>query len=142
MTDMAPFELEWMESLEIGVPEIDRDHKGLIDDANAITRALVDGRERDVIVDFVARMERDCVAHFHREEGILRRDKFADLETHAAEHRRIEGEIDEIKNILQTIEGPESLIRELALSFRTILIDHLLRYDLKYKSHLMYRRGR
>lgn len=141
-TDAAPFELEWMESLEIGVPEIDRDHKGLIEDANAITRALVDGQDRGAIIDSVARMEHDCTAHFRREEAILRRNRFAEREAHAAEHRRIEHEIAEIKSMLQTIDGPEHLVRELALSFRTILIDHLLRYDLKYKSHLMDRRGR
>ena len=138
----APFELAWMESLEIGVPDIDRDHKILIEDANAIARALAGSRGRDVIVDLVGKMRRNCMAHFRREEEILRRDRFGELEAHAAEHRRIETEIDDIKNTLETIDGPEPMVRELALSFRTLLIDHLLRYDLRYKSHLMDRRGR
>lgn len=140
--ESAPFELAWMESLEIGVPEIDRDHKNLIEDANAITRALVEGRDRNVIVDRIARMRRDCSAHFRREEAILRRDRFTGLEAHVAEHRRIECEIDDISDMLLTMDGPEQLMQELVLSFRTILIDHLLRYDLRYKSHLLDRRGR
>jgi hemerythrin-like metal-binding protein len=79
-----------------------------------------------------------CIQHFATEDKVLRATQFPDRDRHLRSHRRILTEINGILVDLESVTTPNRLHWELALSLRGILIDHLLRDDLKYKSHLMY----
>jgi hypothetical protein len=45
-----------------------------------------------------------------------------------------------IHGIVRATAEPSPLHWELALTLRSLLVDHFLRYDLQYKSHVMYHR--
>lgn len=133
--------LPWIAALETGIPEIDSDHRQLVDGANRLLEGLFAEQPWPEILDQLAAMRDQCFAHFAREERLLKMEEFPKFAPHAAEHRRIEGEIDAIKAGVEAAPERTDLAVELVLSFRALLIDHLIRYDLAYKSHLQARRN-
>lgn len=137
--DMRGLEpLPWLDILETGNAQVDGEHRQLIDDANQVHALVSEGATWEQVVTTARAMRERCALHFATEDKVLKATRFPDVDRHLRAHRRILLEID---TILQDIEGAEQPTRlhwELVLSLRGILVDHLLRDDLKYKSHLMY----
>lgn len=69
---------------------------------------------------------------------MLSASRYSDATEHALEHQRILEDIAQIHKIIHTVAVPTRYHWELALTLRSQLIDHFLRYDLRYKSHMMY----
>lgn len=137
-----PPPLVWLDAFAIGVPEIDADHRLLIDDAAVIVELIRTARPWPDVESRAQLMARRCGEHFRREEAILERDGYRALAAHRQEHARIEAEIQAVlPRLAAGGDEPTPAMIEAGLYFRTMLIDHLLRHDLAYKSHLLYRRG-
>ena len=137
---LAP--VPWLPILETGHAEIDHEHQGLIEDTNTIL-AIFTRQEPWPVLQAAARTMRDrCVAHFEHEDHLFKALRFPGADRHRRSHRRIMAEINGILATLETVDTPNRLDWELALSLRGILVDHLLREDLAYKSHLMHVDGR
>lgn len=130
--------LPWLEILETGHEEVDREHRQLIEDANAVHVIVAGGGSWPELVATARQMRDRCIVHFATEDKVLKATQFPDLARHLRAHRRILTEINAIVTDMESAETPNRFHWELALSLRGILIDHLLRDDLKYKSHLMY----
>jgi|SRR5687767_12109898 hemerythrin-like metal-binding protein len=130
--------LPWLPVLETGFADIDSQHRALIDDANAIHALVVARSDWSKLATAVGRMHRDCQLHFADENKLLSGSGFSDATGHALEHERVLEEIAEIHGIIRATTHPSPLHWELAMTLRSLLIDHFLRYDLKYKSHIMY----
>ena len=130
--------LPWLPVLETGFAEIDAQHRALIEDANAIQAQIAGRGDWDKLAAAVAKMHRDCQLHFADESRLLSGSGFSDATAHALEHERILREVADIHGIVHATTNPSPLHWELAATLRGLLIDHFLRYDLKYKSHVMY----
>ncbi len=82
--------IQWDESLSVGVPVIDGEHKSLIDSVNKLheaTESLKPQRTVSTILDSFV----DLVSyHFRREERVMRATGYPDLEDHVAKHREFE----------------------------------------------------
>jgi hemerythrin-like metal-binding protein len=134
--------LQWVPAWEIGIPEIDADHRLLVGESNGLFKAVTDGLARSEIMKIIGRMATECKEHFQREENILREARYSGTDDHAAEHRRIERELEEV---VGAMEAPDVSVGEwnaFAIFFQSTLINHLLLHDLKFKSHLLWKRGR
>ena len=130
--------LPWLAILETGHEEVDREHRQLIEDANAVHGIVAAGGSWPELVATARQMRDRCIVHFATEDKVLKATRFPDLAKHLRAHRRILTEINTIVMDLEGADTPNRFHWELALSLRGILVDHLLRDDLKYKSHLMY----
>jgi len=133
--------LKWGPSWEIGLPEIDLDHRLLISEGNGLFKAVTDGLPKSKIMSIIGRMATECKEHFRREEIILREAQFKGAGEHAAEHRRIERELDEAVGAMEAPDISAGEWNAFAIFFQSTLINHFLRWDLKYKSHLLWKRG-
>jgi len=136
--------LPWLDVLETGRDEIDADHRRLIDDTNALLEALAATAPRRELLARLRAMQTACSEHFRREEALLEREGFQNLAAHRDEHRRVEGEI---AGLVAQLGGEVPPARtaeaeEAVLAFRILLLEHLLYYDLAYKSYLQNRLGR
>src|SRR5512147_708472 len=100
--------LPWLPVLETGHEEIDRQHRELIADANAVQDIVIQRGEWSDLTTAIGKMQRDRALHFADESKLLANSGFSDAHAHELEQ------------------------------LRSLLIDHFLRYDLQYKSHLMY----
>jgi hemerythrin len=133
--------LPWLPVLETGHAEIDGQHRELIDDANAIYELIATRGDWARLTDAIGKMRRDCALHFADENKLLSSSGFSDAAAHALEHSRILEQVAQIHGTIRAAPGPTRLHWELALTLRSLLIDHFLRYDLQYKSHVMYHRA-
>lgn len=82
---MTPF--RWRENLSVGIPEIDRDHRRLIDILNRLHYMALAGDDRAAIgrvIDEVVAYTRD---HFRREERLMREIAYPQALDHQAQHR-------------------------------------------------------
>lgn len=137
---LAP--VPWLPILETGHEAIDDEHKTLLEDTNTIL-AIFTRRGAWIDLQAAARTLRDrCIVHFRNEDRLFKKLRFPGADRHRRSHRRIMAEINGVLAALETVDTPGRQDWELALSLRGILVDHLLREDLAYKSHLMHVEGR
>jgi len=82
------FNIEWLASYEIGVPEIDDDHKALLKSLTAIKDAFADrdyGLCRSLVAEFTSKAE----SHLEREEALLRDTGYPGADSHAELFARV-----------------------------------------------------
>jgi len=130
--------LPWLPVLETGHEIIDEQHRHLIDDANEVYELIAAGGDWARLTAVMGRMHRACAVHFAEENKLRARLNFSDAAVHALEHKRLLERVDDIHALISMASVPTLLHRELATTLRSLLLDHLLRYDLRYKSHIMY----
>jgi len=134
--------IAWVEVLETGVPDLDRDHRALIDQCNTLTNLMESGAAWGRIVDSARDLAQGCTEHFRGEEALLDRTEFPRREQHKAQHRQIERRFKELVEFLATGDGSSAQHRKAAQAVRATLVDILFRHDLDYKSHLQHIAGR
>lgn len=125
---------EWKPSFETGNEKIDAQHRGLVRSLNIIFTFSNEGKGALAFAECMA-FRKLAEKHFDEEVEILREAEFPRLETHAREHMNLLGKFDEIFSVCCMVckEGVPCPYME-DLSFLTV--DHLVRHDLDYKSHL------
>lgn len=60
--------IQWNESLSVGSPIIDDDHKILIKIVNKLDSALINDNKKEIIEQILCELSEYCVYHFNREE--------------------------------------------------------------------------
>jgi hemerythrin-like metal-binding protein len=79
--------LTWSPSFEIGVPEIDAQHRTLFERAGRFAAAVQAGEPYDRMEELFLYLARYAVEHFEAEEHFMRGINYPHLAEHAAEHR-------------------------------------------------------
>ena len=124
---------EWNPSYSVGNAVLDSQHKVIFDVCRRVHELpatdSVEARNRyHELLDEAVRFAR---THFHTEEHQLRKNNYADLAAHIAEHRQF---MDRLTDIL--MEATEGKINN--EQFAALLLDwlkeHILDTDMKYKS--------
>ena len=86
--------MDWSEEFSVGIPEIDAQHKVLLDILNALNRAGQDSRSvrrtRNLLWDKLEELNEYAAFHFMTEEKLMREHLPADasMARHVAEHRQ------------------------------------------------------
>jgi len=123
--------IEWKPAYETGVDFIDEDHQTLVQLINRLEDALAAGRNVEV-PEMMARLATHFDQHCAREEAIMRKVGFAELEAHAKEHRQVKARIAELGHRLERdTSGPavEAVIAYLDRWF----FDHVIGKDLQLR---------
>ena len=126
--------LEWLESFELKVPEIDGDHRALLELMKAVRTAAGRGN-RQRVEHYLDRLFDLCRDHFQREESLMQRWGYPEAEVHAVYHRRLLERAAAVRTACSVIDSPaefESCCEELM----TFLVDDVVRGDMKMKSFL------
>lgn len=128
--------LFWSERLSVGVPELDEDHKTLIDIINALrveTQSEA-GRAKRVNKQLNA-LIRYAETHFAREERVMSVCGYKALPEHHEEHEDFVAKITEVaRRFRDDPEGSSELVGEELLEYlENWLIKHILVVDMDYK---------
>ena len=126
---------EWSESMSVGVPLIDSDHRALIDLINRLHDALEYGAgpsDMDqVFQSLVAYIE----FHFAREEAVLAACGYPSLAEHQAEHDRFTADMRYTRD--RYFSGGEAGLGPHLLAFlKDWLNNHILVEDMAYRPFL------
>ncbi|MGB4333732.1 MAG: bacteriohemerythrin [Chromatiaceae bacterium] len=82
-------ELVWDRTLSVGVPEIDEDHRKLVDLFNLLNRAVAEGASRDYTEALVDELISCTVWHFKHEERLMLKYGYPGLAEHRSEHTEL-----------------------------------------------------
>jgi len=141
-TSPKPTLLKWIDLFETGNVELDPLHRKLVEDCNDLLTLLADDGAWPLIVTQAKKVVVDCIEHFRIEDLMLERIKFPRREAHAAEHRKMEQEMRSLVARMEQVEGSLRAHRDLPASLGPAIIDLMIRHDLDYRSHVLYRQGR
>ena len=126
--------LEWLESFELRVPEIDGDHRAILDLMKAVRTAAERGN-RARVEHYLDRLFVLCRDHFEREEALMQRFHYPEAEIHASYHARLLDRAQAVRRACAEIESAEAF-EECCEELMTFLVDDVVRGDMKLKSFL------
>lgn len=79
-------DLEWDKSLSVDVPEIDQDHRRLLELFNRLGHAVEDGAPRTYVIAVLEELIACTAWHFKHEEYLMESYGYQGLPAHRAEH--------------------------------------------------------
>lgn len=127
--------VELTPTFELDNKPVDEDHRRLIAQVNDIIKALDEGRAPDcaeLVPEFVAFTKK----HFLREEALLERHDYPELDKHRDHHRRLHDNLESLlklaANVAESEPARESLRKELVY----FMMDDVINADLDFKAFL------
>jgi hemerythrin len=128
--------LSWSQSMSVGVPILDSDHKALFRIVNQLHDFSETGASQDDLGIIFGNLVAYIDFHFAREEKVMKACGFPALETHAEEHAEFARFIHDARERYAGIPDPD-LTRELLEYLKIWLNSHILIQDMAYKPYVM-----
>jgi len=126
--------IKWLKSFDTGNEVIDRRHRQLMGRLNEMEAHFDEGAGGEAL-DACHQFRAQIRDHFSDEEDLLRAAGFARLDDHIASHNKTQETIDQVTSNCGEAcinSGSNACIKELGV----ILLEHFVRGDLDFKSHL------
>jgi hemerythrin len=86
----------WKPSYELGVVEIDHDHRHLVGLINELYEAMKIGHGYELTSHLIDELLAYALQHFENEEGFMRSCDYPDFETHVREHQDFQEKLDKM----------------------------------------------
>lgn len=126
----TPMKIEWKMEWESGNPEIDEDHRELVEKANALIYFSLSNAEYDKLLHQVDIILDDIIKHFHDEEQILIDVQYPDYEKHADIHRTLLNKVFKFKKAYQN--GDLQITEFFSFIVNDLIVGHILYSDTEY----------
>lgn len=123
--------IQWRKEFETGVPDVDYEHRELVDLINALGDQVEAHASREQIQQFLGEVFAKIAAHFALEESIMRKHDYDEYEAHKAEHERL---LDEIRDIMDEAEADYG--QALSTTVGTWFINHFKSKDARLHKKL------
>lgn len=96
---------EWDNSIALGIPKIDEQHKTLFGWLNTLNDAVKNGEDSEAVGEVIWNLITYVTEHFSDEERLMLSCNYPDLALHRAEHDQFVSRLREIQ--VNFIEGQE-----------------------------------
>ncbi|WP_319763757.1 bacteriohemerythrin [Maridesulfovibrio sp.] len=121
--------IEWNESLNLGIKELDKQHKELIGLVNDFLDAYGKGESAGAVDKILKQLKEYAVYHFNAEEKYMEEIEYP----HLAEHRQLHAAL---KNSVKSMQSARFHLEEVSAEeikalLSKWLIEHILRVDYK-----------
>lgn len=130
--------ISWQDKFSVGVEEFDRDHKILLDLINQFHDAYAMGKGVEALEPVFQTLLDYTQTHFRREEELMQRHGFPDLESHRIAHRDLADEVGGLHGRYLSSRNPALCIEMLAF-LNNWLRFHILETDMAYKDFFVAR---
>jgi len=121
--------LTWSDDLDTGIPELDAQHRVMLDHANRLHAAATADNTEELLAAMDALI--DCLReHFDFEEKVLEMIQFAGFEDHRGTHQSILDKLGEYRTRLETASAPEA--EEIVDALGPWMVDHIRHDDLDF----------
>ncbi len=132
------WEIAWSDSLSVGVPEMDQEHRQFIARVNELNKAIIEAEDKATVVSAMERMLTEAAHHFRNEEKLLAQWKYPETRAHVAQHMELK---EKFAHVMQEIAAADiSFVWALkGLQFKQLLVEHLMKEDIKYRDFLRAR---
>lgn len=123
----------WQPALETGIPEIDTQHRRLVELINGLHSAMSTGQARETLDGLVAELIDYTRTHFKTEEELMSRHGYPRLEEHRQLHLSF---ISQVLEFQQKLGAGQPLGAGEVMGFlKDWLFQHIGRSDRDYVSH-------
>jgi hemerythrin-like metal-binding protein len=130
---MDAVQLVWKKRYEIGVEDIDEQHKNLFNLLRNLQASLSRGSEDQVLGNTLKALVKYTQVHFRDEEALMERIEFPDYENHKQLHKRF---IADIRKILIDLKNGRPITAIHLINFiKKWLVTHILAEDAKIGHH-------
>lgn len=116
---------KWNSNLEIGIEEIDNQHKELFDRVNRLVNSVNMGDSHTEILNTIDFLIQYVEEHFSSEEKYQAQNEYPSYESHKALHTDFVNSINEMKASLDRNGVTSELSLELCSTVNTWLIEHI-----------------
>ena len=123
---------EWSEELSVGIEEIDRQHKRIIEYINQLDLAIQD-RNVAKIQDIMVGVTQYTLTHFQFEEDLMRKMEYPLIDIHQKTHDSFKNRMVEYQ---QRFSKGEDISRKLLSDLRIWLTNHIKKDDQDYAPEL------
>ncbi len=125
----------WSETYSVGVTEVDRQHKILIQLINDLHQGIADNNGEHAIKKSLEALVQYTVSHFAFEEEMFDHTNYPDVVAHKAKHEKLLGQV---TGFVRRVEsGADETVYNELLSFLTDwLVNHIQGSDKQYAPHL------
>lgn len=122
----------WNPTMSVGVEILDDDHKKLIGMLTVLLEDGVAAKNRDDLVQLLNDLLDYTSVHFTREEDLMDRQGYPDLDAHKAAHRYF---VDEVRKLSREYDESNTMMLriDLILLLKEWLIEHIQSVDMRYK---------
>ncbi len=118
--------IEWRKEFETGVPDVDHEHRELVDLINRLHDEMVAGAGKARVSDFLGEVFARIAAHFALEESIMRKHRYDEYAAHKAEHEVL---LDEIRDIMDSAHDGTGYSDALSRTVRDWFVNHFKSKD-------------
>jgi hemerythrin-like metal-binding protein len=136
MAAVAPL-LVWSEAFSLGIPQLDDDHRKLVDFINTLNALNHEAKPAAEFDAEIGRLRAHLLEHFSREEKLLHAAMTeADAATHIVHHRETEDFFDRLAQ--EAKSGDRRIPREMILDYlHRWLLDHVLVGDVSARDRMV-----
>ena len=127
-------ELIWDKTLSVDVPEIDEDHRRLVDLYNILNHAVAGGESAAYIEALTDELIACTLWHFRHEERLMLKHGYEGLAEHKAEHEDLIASAHDLQRKL-TEQGKAASHEEIEFLERW-LVGHIFGADMKMGAYL------
>lgn len=119
--------IEWKPEYEMGITEIDNQHRQLVKMVNALHEAIKIGSGSMLIPALLENLIGYTLSHFQAEERYMQTCGFPDFETHQREHQELTEKVIQLR--VQMRRGETVSTMEVMNFLKSWLMDHLAGSD-------------
>ena len=99
--ELSVSEIRWTDVLDIGLPKLDEQHKGLIALSNDLILAMDRGKGTDVLHSLFKKLKNYTIYHFFDEEEYMRLIGYPEIDEHREAHRVLTEKVNDFEARLQ-----------------------------------------
>jgi len=136
----SEWEIAWSDYLSVGVPEMDEEHRQFIARVNDLNKAIIESESKSTVERLMDLMLMEAAHHFSHEQELLARWKYPETAAHIAKHADLTAQFERVmKEFAQTDINFVWALK--GLQFKQLLVEHLLKEDMKYRDFLRAQTG-
>ena len=119
--------ITWRRDYEIGIPEVDHEHRALIELINDTFDELQQGARAEAAEILLGEIHVRIAAHFALEEKAMREMRYPELDDHKADHERL---LDEIRDLMDEVDDTQAVdADELGARLDVWFSEHFRKHD-------------
>ncbi len=132
------WEIRWSDSLRVCVPEIDEEHRQFIARINELDTAILNCEKKSTVGRLLDLIVMEAKRHFRHEQQLLVKWKYPDRAAHAARQTQISADIDRVMKAFDQADVSFTWALK-GLYIKQLLVENLLKEDIKYRDFLRTR---
>lgn len=126
--------IKWSEKYELGIKEVDNQHKGLVIIINELFTFMSEGKAKDNLESIFEHLTDYTKKHFFTEEAMMIKYAYPDYTQHKQEHTKFIEKLTSLKDDFS--HGKATVSLEILNFLKDWLLNHIQITDKKYVPHI------